>query len=126
MIVYASFSVDLHGLSMTDAQIEELRAKLEAAVREHVYPDAEFDGDIKVELMESAGSGMVWVYDGYPGTSGWYSILYSWDAHEGVHVGAAQWDGPDWTAALPIVGFAGPHKTEEAAKAWAVENDPDH
>lgn len=59
MIVYASFSVDLHGLSMTDAQIEELRLRLDAAVREHVYPDAEFDDNIKVELMESAGSGSV-------------------------------------------------------------------
>lgn len=61
MFVYASFSVDLHRLQLKDeAELEQLRVRLDEVVREYVHPaglsNLEFDSDVRVEVLETAGS----------------------------------------------------------------------
>ena len=68
-----------------------------------------------------------WVdaFDNSPGVDGWYAVLYCWDSHEGVHVGADYWVGYAWGENLPVTSFYGPFESREAADKYAWENDPD-
>lgn len=53
MIHYVEFSVALHNIA-EDESLEDVRRRLEEAVREHVHPNAEMDSDITVCFNESA------------------------------------------------------------------------
>jgi hypothetical protein len=59
MIVYARFSVSLHGMSLrTEAELEQLRQRMDELVRQHVHPSGGsniFDSDVEVEIEEHAG-----------------------------------------------------------------------
>lgn len=66
-----------------------------------------------------------WTYESSPAVAGWYAIQYSWDAQEGVHVGADYWTGDNWYTSLPTVAFHGPHESMRAADKYARDNDPD-
>ena len=59
------------------------------------------------------------------GDAGWYAVVVCWDENEGLYPSAARWTGSSWDDDRPIAAFHGPHPSEEAAKDWAYEHDPE-
>lgn len=64
-----------------------------------------------------------------PVESGWYATLHTWDVNEGLFPGAHYWDGAEWRdrprsgllSHWPVV-----FDSEEAAKEYAYEHDPEN
>lgn len=60
------------------------------------------------------------------GPAGWYAVVVCRDENEGMFPSASFWNGSSWGEdQRPIVAFHGPHPSEEAAKDWAYEHDPE-
>lgn len=73
-----------------------------------------------------------WCYERMPPVTGWFAVLRCWDPEEGIFPGTAyategrvEW--PDSSGILPdgSSGHAGPFATQEEAKKWAHDHDPD-
>ena len=54
MVSYAKFEISLHG--MNAESVEKVKEEIKEALREIPSSSTDFDNDIEVELIESAGS----------------------------------------------------------------------
>lgn len=65
-----------------------------------------------------------WVQEPHPPATGWYAILYCYDAEEGIFPTADYWNGKEWNQGYPVVSHSPESfKTFAEAYEWADMHD---
>ena len=68
-----------------------------------------------------------WTWASEPPSNGWFAVVVTWDAQEGLCLDALSRVGGEW---LPdtnakVLAFAGPFSSWDYAQEWAYSHDPE-